>query len=123
MAAPNYVRFEMPEALVDKVYRAVEIARQSGRVRKGTNEVTKMVERGEAKLVVIAMDVDPPEVVAFLPYLCEEKMIPYAYVPSKAELGKAAGVRSAASVAIVDPGEASKLVSEIVEELKRVKKE
>src|SRR5205814_1289826 len=46
MAKPMYVRFEMPKDLVDKTYQSIELAKESGKVRKGTNEVTKHVERG-----------------------------------------------------------------------------
>src|SRR2546429_58544 len=54
MAKPMYVRFEMPKDLVDKTYQSIELAKESGKVRKGTNEVTKLVERGEAQFVVMA---------------------------------------------------------------------
>ncbi len=114
MAKPSYVRFEVPKELAEKALEAVEVARDTGRIRKGTNETTKAVERGQAKLVVIAEDVDPEEIVAHLPPLCEEKHIPYVYVPSKKELGAAAGLEvSAASIAIVEPGKARELVEEI----------
>jgi large subunit ribosomal protein L7Ae len=122
LSKPFYVRFEVPEELAEKAYKAVEQARESGKIKKGTNETTKAVERGIAKLVVIAEDVDPPEVVAHLPLLCEEKKIPYVYVPSKKRLGEAAGIDvQAASVAIIEPGEAKNLVSEIVEKLGEIK--
>ncbi len=122
MSKPFYVRFEVPEELAEKAYKAVEQARETGKVKKGTNETTKAVERGVAKLVVIAEDVDPPEVVAHLPLLCEEKKIPYVYVPSKKRLGEAAGIEvQAASVAIIEPGEAQSLVNEITEEVDKLK--
>jgi len=70
-----YVKFETPKDLVNEVYEAVRLARQSGKVRKGTNETTKAIERGVSKLVVIAEDVQPPEVVAHLPILCEERTL------------------------------------------------
>ena len=38
MAKPMYVRFEMPKELVDKTYQSIELAKESGKVRKGTNE-------------------------------------------------------------------------------------
>ncbi len=58
-----------------------------------------------------------------LPILCEEKGIPYVYVPSKKELGEAAGIQvSAASAAIVEPGKADKLVKEIIEAVEALKK-
>ena len=122
MAKPMYVRFEIPKELQDKIYTAIEIARETGKIRKGTNEVTKIVERGEAKFVVIAEDVNPPEIVAHLPLLCEEKGIVYGYVPSKEELGKRLGVKSSASAGIVDFGKAEENFKAIIEEIKTIKK-
>jgi large subunit ribosomal protein L7Ae len=118
---PSYVRFDTPKELVETALEALKQARMSGKVRRGVNEVTKAVERGQARLVLIAEDVEPPEVVAHLPLLCEERRTPYLYVPSKEELGKAAGIEvSAASVAIVDPGEAKQLLDQVLEGLKKV---
>ena len=123
MSKPFYVRFEVPSDLAEKAYDVVKKAKETGKLKKGTNETTKSVERGTAKLVVIAEDVDPPEIVAHLPLLAEEKKIPYVYVPSKKKLGEAAGIEvQAASVAIVDAGEAASLVSEITEKVKELKK-
>lgn len=122
MSKPFYVRFEVPPELAEKAYEAVRIAKDTGKIRKGTNETTKAAERGLAKLVLIAEDVDPPEVVAHLPLLCEEKKIPYVYVPSKDKLGEACGIEvKAASACIVEPGEAATLVEEIVKALEEVK--
>ncbi|BAA80821.1 50S ribosomal protein L7Ae/small nucleolar RNP protein Snu13p/Nhp2P [Aeropyrum pernix K1] len=122
MSKPIYVRFEVPEDLAEKAYEAVKRARETGRIKKGTNETTKAVERGLAKLVVIAEDVDPPEIVMHLPLLCDEKKIPYVYVPSKKRLGEAAGIEvAAASVAIIEPGDAETLVREIVEKVKELR--
>ncbi len=119
---PFYVRFVVPPELAEKAYEALAIARQTGKIRKGTNETTKAVERGQAKLVLIAEDVDPPEIVAHLPLLCEEKGIPYIYVPSKKRLGQAAGIEvAAASAAIIDPGQAKDLVEEIIKKLNEIR--
>jgi large subunit ribosomal protein L7Ae len=109
-----YVRFETPKDMYDKVYQLVEIARDTGKVRKGTNEVTKLVERGEALFVVMAEDVSPEEILAHMPLLCEERNVPYAYVPSKQELGVAAGLgKSTASCCVVDPGKGKSLLEEL----------
>ena len=123
MAKPIYVRFEVPAELSEKVYQIVELSREGGKLRKGTNEVTKVIERGETSLIVMAEDVDPPEILAHLPLLCEEKNIPYAYVPKKAELGTAAGLdKPTASVAIVDAGKAKQMLDAVTEELRKLKK-
>lgn len=118
-----YVRFEAPKELQDKAYEAVEAARDSGAVRKGTNEVTKLIERGQAKLIVMAQDIQPEEVLAHIPLLCEEKGIPYTYVPSKQELGTAAGLEvPTASVAIVDAGRGAQIIGEIAEAVAALRK-
>jgi large subunit ribosomal protein L7Ae len=123
MTKPPYQKFDVPEELAKKALEALRIARETGKIRKGTNETTKAVERGQAKLVLIALDVDPPEIVMHLPGLCEEKGVPYIYVPSKQELGKAAGIEvAAASAAIIDPGKAKDLVAEIAKAVEELKK-
>lgn len=123
MAKPIYVRFEVPKELAEKVYEAVEGARDTGKLRKGTNEATKAIERKQVALVVIAEDVEPAEIVAHLPVLCDEKGIPYIYVPSKRELGAAAGLDvQSAAVAIAEAGQATHAVKEIIERIKELKK-
>lgn len=122
MSKAPYVRFQVPEEVAEKVYQAVSKAKESGKIRKGVNETTKTVERGLAKLVVIAADVDPAEIVMHLPYLCEEKKVPYIYVPSKKRLGEAAGIEvQASSVAIIEAGEAEALVKELIEKARELK--
>ena len=123
MAKAMYVRFEMPKDLVDKAYQAIELARDSGKVRKGTNEVTKLVERGDAAFVIMAEDVQPEEILAHMPILCEEKGVPYAYVPSKQELGVSVGLgKATASVAILDAGKAKPVLDELGAKVRALKK-
>ena len=123
MSKPFYAKFEVPNEVADAAYEALQIANRTGSVRIGTNETTKSVERGQAKLVVIATDVDPPEVVAHLPLLCEERKIPYIFVPSREKIGISSGIEvSSAAAAIADVGEAVSLIKEItsrIEELKQ----
>jgi len=123
LAKPVYVKVEVPKELADKVYELVELARDGGKLRKGTNEVTKLVERGEAQMVVMAEDVSPPEILMHMPSLCEERNVPYAYVPSKAELGNACGLeKPTAAIAILDAAKGKPLLDELVEKLKALKK-
>jgi len=91
------------------IYSIVEKARRTGKIEKGTNEVTKAIERGTAKIVVYAADVDPKEIVQHIPLLCKEKNILCKEVDSKQKLGIAVGIPvSASSVAIIDLGDAEK---------------
>jgi large subunit ribosomal protein L7Ae len=97
-----------------RVLQAIEAAKSTGKIRIGTNEATKAVERGIAKLVVVAEDVQPREVVMHLGPLCDEKKIAYATVKSKTDLGRAAGIEvSTAAIAIVEAGDAKKIIDEI----------
>ncbi len=121
MGRPIYVRFETPKEMYDEVYELVETARDTGKVRKGTNEVTKLVERGDALFVVMAEDVAPEEILAHMPLLCAEREVPYAYVPSKQELGVAAGLgKSTASCCIVDPGKGKSLLADLTTRVKKL---
>ncbi|HLD12226.1 MAG TPA: 50S ribosomal protein L7Ae [Candidatus Nanoarchaeia archaeon] len=105
--------------LIDKAYEAIEIAKKSGKIKKGSNEVTKVAERGTAKLVLYAEDVNPKEVIMHLPLLCKEKNIPCIAVPSKEELGAAAGLTVAtAAVAITKEGDAKALLDELTKKIK-----
>ncbi len=111
---------EIPKELIDKVYEAIEIARTTGKIRKGSNEATKAIEKGQAKLVAYAKDVSPPEIVMHLPILAEEKNVLCIQVPSKEELGAAAGIGLGTSaVAIVQEGEAKDLLKDIAGKLSK----
>ncbi|HXG13745.1 MAG TPA: 50S ribosomal protein L7Ae [Candidatus Nitrosotenuis sp.] len=122
MGKAYYVKFETPGDLINPILEAVRVASQSGKVRKGTNEATKAIERGISKLVVIAEDVEPPEVVAHLPIICEEQNAAYAFVPSKQELGKALGIDvTSAAAAIIDGGDANHIIDEVVSSIKKLK--
>ena len=117
-----FVKFETPKELSDKAYNLAEMARDGGKIKKGTNEVTKAVERGEAAVVIMAVDVEPPEILAHMPALCEERGVPYVYVPAKVELGNAIGLeKPTASIAIVDVGKGNALCNEIAEAVKALK--
>ncbi len=123
MVKASYVKFEMPKDLVESVYEAIEQARDTGKFRKGANEVTKVVERGKARLVILAGDISPPEIVMHIPYLCEEKGIPYAYVPSKQELGTVANLKvPTTAVAIMQPGKGKVLVESIAKRVQEILK-
>jgi large subunit ribosomal protein L7Ae len=112
MSKPFYVKYEAPKEVVDAAYEALTIASKTGLVRKGTNEATKAVERAIAKLVVIAEDVEPPE-----------RKIPYVFVPSKEQIGKAIGIDvPAASACILKEGDAAGLIKEIITRLEQMKR-
>ncbi|MCF7866630.1 ribosomal L7Ae/L30e/S12e/Gadd45 family protein [Candidatus Woesearchaeota archaeon] len=98
----------------EKAYEAIELANKTGKIKRGTNEATKVIEKGKAKLIVYAADVSPKEIVMHLPMLCKEKNIPCVEVPSREELGAAAGMQVATgAVAILDAGESKSIIEEL----------
>ncbi len=124
MSKPFYVKFEVPKELTEAAYEALQVALDTGKVKKGTNETTKAVERGIARLVYIAEDVQPPEIVAHLPLLCDEMRVQYIYVPSKNRLGMSINIPvGSAAASIIDPGDANDLVQEILSRLHTIKGE
>ena len=105
---------EVSKETIEKVYESIEIAKGSGKLKKGVNEATKAIERGTAKLVAVAKDVSPAEIVMHLPLLAKDKGIPCVTVDTKEELGSAAGISVGCSaVSIIQEGDAKKLIQEI----------
>ena len=105
---------------MEDALQAIEVARESGAIRKGVNEVTKAVERGNAKLVIIANDVNPKELIMHLPILAEEKGVQCVTdACSREELGAAAGLGvGTVAVAITNAGKAKDLVKDVRKEVK-----
>jgi large subunit ribosomal protein L7Ae len=120
-----HVRYNTPEDLSDKIYEMIRINSNDGRIKKGSNEVTKAAERGTAQFIILAEDVNPPELLAHIPYICEEKGIPYGYVPNQEFLAKEAGLPkgvNTASIAIIEMNrEASEKMAEIVDDINGIK--
>ncbi|MGM5483337.1 MAG: ribosomal L7Ae/L30e/S12e/Gadd45 family protein [Nanobdellota archaeon] len=100
---------ELSKEQAEKVFTSIEVARSTGKVKKGINEVTKEMERANAILVAFAADANPPEITMHLSVLGKEKDIMTVKVPSKEELGAAAGLPvSTVAVAVVNAGDAKK---------------
>lgn len=101
----------------DKAYEIIEVAKKTGSLKRGTNEVTKAIERGKAVFVAVAEDVSPKEIIMHIPLLAKEKGIPCAKVPSREELGTAAGLAvSSVAIAVLEAGAAKDLIKEFNEE-------
>ncbi|KAL2869857.1 60S ribosomal protein eL8 [Aspergillus lucknowensis] len=97
-----------------------DVSKKPYNVKYGLNHVVGLVENKKASLVLIAHDVDPIELVVFLPALCRKMGVPYAVVKGKARLGTVVHKKTAAVLAITevrseDKSEFAKLLSAIKE--------
>jgi len=98
----------------ESVFEVIEVAKKTGKLKKGCNEVTKALEKGQAKLVVVAKDTTPKEIVMHLPLLSKEKDVKYVEVEKKEELGAAAGLPlGTAAIAVTDVGEAGEMLKQL----------
>ena len=97
-----HIAFETPKDVQDSVYELVKlVGGGNGRLKKGSNEVTKAAERGTAQMIVMAENVNPAELLAHIPLICKEKKIPLIYVEDQAYLAEAAGMNSGAKTAAI----------------------
>jgi large subunit ribosomal protein L7Ae len=116
--AKTYVKFQAPEEIQNKALEALEIARDTGKIKKGANEATKAIERSIATLVLIGADVEPEEIVMHLAPLCEEKKIPFIFINKQNDIGSASGLDvGSTAAAIVKPGKAKEIVDELAKQI------
>ncbi len=98
----------MAEIDEKQVFSIIQKAKETGSVKIGINEVTKAIERGQAKLVANASDVSPAQIVAHLPGLCKEMKAIHAIAGNKAELGATVGIKTTTAIAVIDAGSGKK---------------
>jgi len=117
----DYIKFSVSDDLRTLQDETLKKIAKSGKIKIGINEVTKAIERNTAKLVVIAEDVTPVEIVMHIPVIAKEKNIPYTYVKTKDELGKAVGISAKAScIAVMDAGVNSKELQSLVGKIQEI---
>ena len=98
-----HISFETPQDVQEQVYEMIKIIGKDGRgrLKKGSNEVTKSAERGTAQMLVMAENVNPGELLAHIPMICKEKEIPYIYVEDQSYLAEAAGMSAGTKTAAI----------------------
>jgi len=102
------------QALTTKILNLVQQAANYKQLRKGANEATKTLNRGQAEFVVLAADSEPLEILLHIPLLCEDKNVPYVFVRSKQALGRACGVSRPVIAASVTQNEGSQIKPQIL---------
>ncbi len=118
-----YVNYTVSKELAEKALQLLEAVKNSGKIRKGTNETTKAVEKSIAKIVFIAEDIEPEEIVMHLPPLCDEKKVPYVFISTKQEIGRATGIDvPMAACAVTDIGKENNNFDDIISSISIAKK-
>jgi len=100
---------DLTVALLDLVQQATNYKQ----TKKGANEATKTLNRGISELIIMAADAEPIEILLHLPLLCEDKNVPYVFVPSKVAIGRACGVSRPVIACSITTNEASQLKTTI----------
>lgn len=99
----------------NSIYETLKKVKETGVIGKGILETTRAVEKGTAKLVVIAKNVKPKKMISHLPNLCRYRNIPFVLVNSKEKLGKTIGLEiSCATCAVVNEGETKDLIEKLI---------
>lgn len=91
------------EKSTKRIYKLVKKSSQVKQTRRGVKEVVKALRKGAKGFCVIAGDINPVDVVTHLPIMCEDRHIPYMYIPSKHDLGAAAATKRPTSCILVTP--------------------
>ncbi|CAE6467094.1 unnamed protein product [Rhizoctonia solani] len=121
MSTPNPKAFPLADAnLTNQILDLVQQAGQYKQLKKGANEgkFSSTLNRGIAEFIVLTADTEPIEILLHLPLLCEDKNVPYVFVPSKTALGRACDVTRPVIACSVTTNEARELQSQI-ETIKR----
>ncbi|KAG0279145.1 NHP2-like protein 1 [Linnemannia exigua] len=101
-------------ALTNSIMDLVQQASHYKQLKKGANEATKTLNRGISEFIIMTADTEPIEILLHLPLLCEDKNVPYVFVPSKTALGRACGVSRPVIAASVTSNEGSDLKAQIL---------
>merc|ERR1711935_1070302 len=96
-------------ALLDLIQQATNYKQ----TKKGANEATKTLNRGISEMIIMSADAEPIEILLHLPLLCEDKNVPYVFVPSKTALGRACGVSRPVIACSITSKEGSQLNTQI----------
>ncbi|XP_046849375.1 H/ACA ribonucleoprotein complex subunit 2-like protein [Xenia sp. Carnegie-2017] len=91
--------------LTKTLYKTCRKAVKVKSVRRGVKEVTKALRKGEKGVVVLAGDVSPIDVYSHLPVMCEDRNVPYCYIPSKMDLGISVNSKRPTCVVMIKPHE------------------
>ncbi|KAK0165351.1 hypothetical protein PV328_003870 [Microctonus aethiopoides] len=108
--------------LTKKIYKLIKKAsKQKTYLRNGLKDVQKHIRKGEKGLVIFAGDVYPIEIMCHLPIVCEDKELPYCFVPSRQDIGTAMGVkRGSLMVLIKEHADYKELYDELKEAIRHL---
>merc|ERR1719194_36076 len=113
--AENSKAFPLADTeMTAKILNLVQQATNYKQLRKGANEATKTLNRGQSEFVILAADSEPLEILLHIPLLCEDKNVPYVFVRSKQALGRACGVSRPVIAASVTQNEGSQIKPQIL---------
>ena len=87
--------------LTKRLYKTVKKGTKAKSIRRGVKDVVKSIRKGERGFVVLAGDVSPLDVITHIPIYCEDRAVPYVFVPSRRDLGRSSLTKRPTSVVLV----------------------
>ena len=112
--------------MTKRVYKLVKKGCASKFVKRGVKEVVKAIRNGEKGCCIVAGDISPIDVICHIPIMCEDRSIPYIYIPSKHDLGAASGTKRPTSCVLINPKKSfteMELYNTIMEDIKKIHEE
>ncbi|KAH7821870.1 putative Ribosomal protein L7Ae/L30e/S12e/Gadd45 family [Monocercomonoides exilis] len=109
--------------LTKKLFKLVKHSAKEKTLRRGVKEVVKSIRKGKKGLCVIAGDIYPIDVISHLPVYCEKMDVPYIFVPSKADLGAAAGTKRPTSCVLATELDGQNSPDKIKQKYKKIRAE
>jgi large subunit ribosomal protein L7Ae len=118
----SYVNKKVPSEMQKEALGLIpKFIKAGGKLITGLHDATKAVERKKAKLLLIASNINPPEILFYLPPLCDEKGIPYLFIDGKKELGEACELKiGLAAVAFVENRKSKDFLTGFIERVKKL---
>ncbi|XP_064101869.1 H/ACA ribonucleoprotein complex subunit 2-like protein [Macrobrachium nipponense] len=89
----------------------------------GLKNVQTRIRKGDKGIVIFAGDVSPVDLICHLPGVCEEKGLPYIYVPSRRDIGSAMGKKGGSLVVLIlHHSEYDESYNKVTEDIKKSSK-
>lgn len=102
LPTPNAIAQPLADPkLTKKLFKVVKQAMEKKKLHRGLKNVEKAIRKGGTGLCILAGDVTPIDIYCHIPIVCEDRNIPYCFVPSKRNIAASIGAKRPCIIAMV----------------------